>query len=89
MVVIPILFYDNSKHRVESIFASVELGWKSMIYLTVTGRNDWDSSLLGMPDESFFYPSVGLSGVISEMVKLPSFISYMKVRGRLHLWDLD
>ncbi|BCA50054.1 SusC/RagA family TonB-linked outer membrane protein [Bacteroides thetaiotaomicron] len=73
--------YDNSKHRVESIFASVELGWKSMIYLTVTGRNDWDSSLLGMPDESFFYPSVGLSGVISEMVKLPSFISYMKVRG--------
>ena len=63
-----------------SLFANVELGWKSMVYLTLTGRNDWDSALDGTSNESFFYPSVGMSGVISQMVKLPKFINYMKVR---------
>lgn len=52
-----------------------------MLYLTVTGRNDWDSALAHTPNKSFFYPSVGLSGVISEMVKLPEWFSYLKVRG--------
>ncbi|MEG2856044.1 TonB-dependent receptor [Bacteroides sp.] len=75
------VFAGAPKHRVTSIFASVEMGWKSMIYLTLTGRNDWDSSLIGMPDRSFPYPSIGLSGVISEMVDLPQFISYLKIRG--------
>jgi len=64
-----------------SAFASGELGWRSMFYLTLTGRNDWDSTLSGMPNQSFFYPSVGLSGVISEMLDLPEAISYLKVRG--------
>src|SRR3712207_7726201 len=52
-----------------------------MVYLTLTGRNDWNSRLVNSKEESFFYPSVGLSGIISEMVKLPKFISYLKVRG--------
>lgn len=65
----------------QSIFASAEVGWKSMLYLTLTGRNDWASQLLGSSQTSFFYPSVGLSGVISEMVKLPEWIDYLKVRG--------
>ncbi len=72
---------DGYKQRTNSVFASAELGWKSMLYLTLTGRNDWDSALINTERSSFFYPSVGLSGVISEMVKLPTFISYLKVRG--------
>lgn len=64
-----------------AVFASAEFGWKSMLYLTLTGRNDWNSRLVNAPEESFFYPSIGLSGVVSEMVKLPNFISYLKVRG--------
>lgn len=81
---------DNSKKRAtqngwreatESIFASVEVGWKSMLYLTLTGRNDWASQLTHSPQASFFYPSVGLSAVISEMVKLPEWVNYLKVRG--------
>ena len=81
---------DNTKKRAtqegweemtQSIFASAEVGWKSMLYLTLTGRNDWASQLLGSSQTSFFYPSVGLSGVISEMVKLPEWIDYLKVRG--------
>lgn len=71
----------DSKVRNVAAFASAELGWRSMIYLTLTGRNDWNSRLVNSSEESFFYPSVGLSGVISEMTKLPSFISYLKVRG--------
>ena len=81
---------DNTKKRAtqegweemtQSIFASAEVGWKSMLYFTLTGRNDWASQLLGSSQTSFFYPSVGLSGVISEMVKLPEWIDYLKVRG--------
>ena len=64
-----------------SIFANVEVGWKSMLYLTLTGRNDWASQIHGTTDPSFFYPSVGLSAVITEMVKLPEWVSYLKVRG--------
>ena len=81
---------DNAKKRAtqtgwreatESIFASAEIGWKSMLYLTLTGRNDWASQLANSSTPCFFYPSVGLSGVISEMLTLPEFIDYMKVRG--------
>lgn len=71
----------DSKVRNVAAFASAEIGWKSMLYLTLTGRNDWNSRLVNSSEESFFYPSVGLSGIISEMVKLPTFISYLKVRG--------
>ena len=71
----------DSKVRNVAAFASAELGWRSMVYLTLTGRNDWNSRLVNSSEESFFYPSVGLSGIISEMTKLPSFISYVKVRG--------
>ena len=81
---------DNAKKRAtqtgwreatESIFASAEIGWKSMLYLTLTGRNDWASQLTYSPQASFFYPSVGLSAVISEMVKMPEWVDYLKVRG--------
>lgn len=63
-----------------AVFASAELGYKSMLYLTLTGRNDWSSQLVNSEEPSFFYPSVGLSGVISEMTELPQFINYLKVR---------
>lgn len=71
----------GQKQVTQSAFASVEVGWKSMLYMTATGRIDWDSALKNTVHESFAYPSVGLSGIITEMVKMPSFISYMKVRG--------
>ena len=73
----------DSRVRNHAVFANLELGWKSMLYLTLTGRNDWNSRLVNTDEESFFYPSIGLSGIISEMVKLPEFISYLKVRVRI------
>lgn len=72
---------DEWEEQTQSVFASAELGWKSMLYLTLTGRNDWASQLANSSSTCFFYPSVGLSAVISEMVKLPSAFDYLKVRG--------
>lgn len=73
---------DGGLHeQVQSVFASVELGWRSMLYLTLTGRNDWASALVRTKTNSFFYPSIGLSGVLSEMVEMPKAISFLKVRG--------
>jgi TonB-linked SusC/RagA family outer membrane protein len=64
-----------------SLFGSAELGWQSMLYLSLTGRNDWPSALANTKQKSFFYNSVGLSAILSEMMRLPSFINYLKVRG--------
>lgn len=72
------------REQTQSIFASAELGYKSTYYLTLTGRNDWPSQLAGpnSTSKSFFYPSVGASVVLSEMIPNLNreYISYMKLR---------
>lgn len=72
---------DGWKEQTQSVFASAELGWKSMLYLSATARNDWASALQGTPNVSFFYPSVGLSAVVTEMIKMPDWLTFWKVRG--------
>lgn len=69
--------------RNNAIFANFELGWKNMLFLTLTGRNDWNSRMFGTSagEKGIPYPSVGLSAVISEMVEMPKWFSYLKVRG--------
>ena len=54
-----------------------------MLYLTVTGRNDWASQLANSPESSFFYPSVGLSWVPSSTWDLGKTFSYLKIRGSI------
>jgi TonB-linked SusC/RagA family outer membrane protein len=73
---------DGLRQQVQSLFANAEVGYRSMLYLTLTGRNDWDSALAFSKSgkKSFFYPSVGLSGVISEMIPMPQWFSYLKAR---------
>ena len=72
----------NGWHTQEqSVFASLEVGYKHMLYLTLTGRNDWASQLAKTINSSFFYPSVGLSFLLSEAVKLPKQISYLQLKG--------
>lgn len=75
---------DLSWHdQIQSVFGSVELGWDSQYYLTVTGRNDWASMMAFTDKLSYFYPSVGGSWLISETFReqLPQAISFLKVRG--------
>ena len=83
---------DDTKKRAEktgwhdqtqSLFASVEVGWKQMLYLTVTGRNDWASQLAESPSSSFFYPSVGLSWVPTSLWDLGRTLTYLKIRGSI------
>lgn len=68
----------------QAIFASAELNYKSLYFLTLTARNDWESALAGSKTNtlSFFYPSVGLSAILSDIIPMmPKQISYMKLRG--------
>lgn len=66
--------------QTRSIFGSLELGWKKMLYLTLTGRNDWASQLAGSSSKSFFYPSAGLSWIPTGLCDMGA-LSYLKVRG--------
>lgn len=61
----------------QSVFGSAQLGYKSLVYLDLTGREDWVSTI----NKPFFYPTIGLSGVITDIFKCSTDIMpYMKVR---------
>jgi TonB-linked SusC/RagA family outer membrane protein len=71
---------ERAERMVNSVFGYFDLDYKKMVYLNVTGRND-ATTTLQKPNNSYFYPSASLGIVISSMIKLPSFISFAKVRG--------
>ena len=71
---------DGWNDETQSVFGSVEVGWKKMLYITVTGRNDWASQLAGSSHPSFFYPSAGLSWVPTALWDM-GILDYMKIRG--------
>lgn len=65
----------------QAVFASAQLGYKSLVYLDVTARNDWSSTLAGTGAKSFFYPTAGLSGIITDIFKCSTdLMTYMKLR---------
>lgn len=78
-----------TEKRVNSLYGAAQVSYKNYLFLELTGRNDWSSALtlpaelkaLGSEKNSFFYTSAALSAVVSDMVKLPSIISFAKVRG--------
>lgn len=74
----------RSENYINSLFGQAELSYRSMLYLTLSGRNDWFSalSLKGKTTpNNIFYPSTGLGFIASEAFNLPSFISFWKLRG--------
>ena len=75
----PVLTQVDTERELNSVYGTVELNYDDKLYFDVTGRNDW-SSTLPTQNQSFFYPSVGLSAIVSKMTKLPDFISYLKLR---------
>ncbi len=64
---------------VNSIYGFGQVSYKNAVFLDVTGRNDW-SSTLPSANRSYFYPSIGLTAVLSDLVKLPEVISFAKIR---------
>lgn len=76
------LNYTNyrSERGINSAYAMANLGWKDMIYLDLTARNDW-SSTLPAENRSYFYPSASLSLMVNNMIDLGDDINLLKVRG--------
>ncbi|WP_233188717.1 TonB-dependent receptor domain-containing protein [Tenacibaculum sp. SG-28] len=73
---------DNreSEEQVGSAYFTVDLELYNWLYLGVTGRNDWVSTL-PTKNNSFFYPSVSTSAVLSDLFDLPTAFSLLKLRG--------
>jgi hypothetical protein len=71
---------DYTKKAVNSVYGFGEISWKNAIFLNITGRNDW-SSTLPSNNRSYFYPSVGLTAVLSDLITLPQIITHFKLRG--------
>lgn len=75
---------EGWREQTQSVFGSAELGYKGAYYLTLTARNDWPSQLAGPHSvrKSFFYPSVGGSVVLSQIIpNMPAELEYVKIRG--------
>ncbi|MEI6050646.1 MAG: SusC/RagA family TonB-linked outer membrane protein [Bacteroidota bacterium] len=69
-----------SKKIVNSVYGFGELSYKNAIFLNITGRNDW-SSALPAASRSYFYPSLGLTAVLNELITLPEIFTHVKLRG--------
>ncbi len=70
----------GSPRDVHSLYAFGQIGWRNSIFLDITGRNDW-SSTLPADSRSYFYPSFGLSAVLSDLIPaFPEFFSFARVR---------
>lgn len=77
------VFQFESKKRINSLYGIAKLGYKDFLYLDVTARNDWSSALatpFSVSGTSFFYPSLSSSFILSNVVALPSAISFAKIR---------
>lgn len=69
----------GSPININSAYVFAKIGWKDALYLDLTGRNDW-SSTLPEGNWSYFYPSVGVSAIVSDLIALPDFVSFGRVR---------
>ena len=67
--------------ELQSVFATVNFGYKNFLFLDLTGRNDW-SSTLPVDNNSYFYPSASLSFILTDALGISSdFLSFVKLRG--------
>ncbi|AQG80056.1 SusC/RagA family TonB-linked outer membrane protein [Spirosoma montaniterrae] len=67
-----------SQRQVNGVFVSSTFSFRDYLILDLTARNDWSSTLPA--PHSYFYPSVGLTAILSDMINLPDAISFAKVR---------
>jgi TonB-linked SusC/RagA family outer membrane protein len=75
----PVATNFRSLRRLYGVYSDVNLAWKNYLFLGITARNDW-SSTLPKGANSFFYPSVNASFVFTDAFKLPDVISYGKLK---------
>jgi TonB-linked SusC/RagA family outer membrane protein len=81
----PLEYFTNvGRKRINSVYGIAKLGFRDLLYVDITGRNDWSSALAttySAANTSFFYPSVSAGLVLSNWMTLPEQISFFKVRG--------
>lgn len=83
----PFMGGGNSRTANIAGFVSTEIGWRSALYLTLTGRADRPSQLINSQEPVIFYPSVGLSALVTELLPehtksaIRPYLSYFKIRG--------
>lgn len=75
----PLMTNVNSNKKVNSVYGTASFAYKNKFFVDVTGRNDW-SSTLPLQNNSFFYPSINTSIILSDVFQLPKKISFAKLR---------
>lgn len=72
----------DQQTQLQSVFGTAQLGYRESLFLDITARNDWDSTIAFTSSEKkgYFYPSVGGSWIINKMLTLPAWVSFSKVR---------
>jgi TonB-linked SusC/RagA family outer membrane protein len=79
-------YEDVTRYRTAGIFLNTQLGWRDMLYLNVSGRQDYDSRLrvpgqgYNGSDISFFYPSISSSFVFTEVLPKNDVLTFGKIR---------
>lgn len=75
----PFTNFDHSHIRSNSVYGNISLGWDSQVYLDVSARNDWSSTI----KDDFFYPAFGVSWIPTETFKSlqSDVMNYLKLRG--------
>lgn len=71
---------DRPEKQINSLYGFAQLNWQNKIFLDLTARNDW-SSTLPEKNNSYFYPSASLSVILSDLIEKPDWMSFAKVRG--------
>lgn len=76
------LNYSNlrSQRGINSLYATTNLGWRETVFLDLTARNDWSSTLPSV-DRSYFYPSASLSVLLNEFIDMGNKVDMIKIRG--------
>ncbi|MCQ2143171.1 MAG: SusC/RagA family TonB-linked outer membrane protein [Bacteroidales bacterium] len=70
---------SRSNKKMYSVFGTASLSWNDMVYLDITGRNDW-SSTLAKGNRSYFYPSVSMGLLLNRIFKMPAWVDILKLR---------
>lgn len=77
---VPVSSITDGEVIKQGVFINAQLGYKEMLFLDISGRNDWASTLAFTGNDSYFYPSVGATGILSEMFEMPEAIRFAKIR---------